>query len=231
MKTVVWLLLVGLFLRCAVGQEATPSVRTELPSGAVLKRAPESAQWIVTHKVTGGQKDENGNFKPGPPNEKDFRAIFSKGNSVFHLEMTFGDGHRVDKWCLGEIQITKTPNARLPVISRAQEPDASFQDFSKGDFPDLAWVSPKNFVERRKVGNADCLIFRDRVRISDKVSVDGEAAIDATTRLPVSLVLDGALTTYEHKTPSAAITPPAEILSLAKFWTEKRRKASLLPPP
>lgn len=211
---------------------STQTVRAELPPGPLLKRAPEAAQWVIIHKAEGGRKDDKGNVQAAPPDAKDFRAVVRKSKNVYQVEITTGGKADVEKWCLGDLQITKMPNAQLPVVSNGGEQDGYYMDFSATDFPGLEWIAAKNFVEVRNVGGVDCLIFRDRVTVSPELALDAEAAINLETRLPVSLQMGEALTTFRQETPAfATLTPPADIAAIAKQWRDKLRRASLLPPP
>lgn len=222
-------------LPLAGAQESSSSAQVpqvELPAGPLLKRASDVAQWVITHKAEGGLKDEKGNLKPASADARDFRAGVKKSKNIYQVEIGTGEKDRVDKWCLGDLQITKMPNAQFPVISTAEEPDPFHMNFSRTDFPGFEWISPKNFVEVREVGGVACMIFRDRLTVSPELSLEAEAAINLETRLPVSLQLGEGLTTFRHETPSfATLTPPADVTALAKQWHERLRRASLLPPP
>ncbi|HSJ02537.1 MAG TPA: hypothetical protein VK956_08795 [Verrucomicrobium sp.] len=203
-----------------------------MPAGPLCQtRAPDLAQWIVTFKATGAEV-----LQPNAPmetNRTDFQKTITKSGSTYHVKILTGTQSVVEKWCVGELQITSMPNAQRPVLATADSPDPYFINLTKGDFEGLGWISAKNFTGVKSMTGVDCLVFKDVLPgESPGVTVPVQAVVDLKTRLPVSLQVGDSLTTYQfNPAPTSELKPPAHVLASAEQWTVRRKQARMVPPP
>ena len=208
------------------------------PPGRLLNRAPDFSQWTVSYKTSVPDKPNPG--EKVPVDSGDSVTVVTKTKPVYHVQRLNGAGRRIDQWAEGGVQVVILPNAQLPLVS-APGGESYGINFTRSDFPDVAWVSRKNFADIKNVMGFDCLIFRDKVRpimegargVGEVIpTLDAEAGIDIKSRLPIYLRLGDSMTTYVYGTaPSSPLVPPANIASLIQQWSATLDLASKVPPP
>ncbi|MGC3989670.1 MAG: hypothetical protein QM796_08340 [Chthoniobacteraceae bacterium] len=214
--------------------QATP--KPELPPGPLLNHAPDMAQWTISFRGAATVPDDK-SAKPGEKpafDTSDYRVAVVKTKPIYHILMAMGNGEKMDKWCVGEVQVTKQPNAAYPILSTPSNKDAYYMDFSKQDFTGFGWISASNYQGIKKVAGVDCMIFRDKIKSpvgGAADMVDAQAVIDVKSRLPLYLQVGEGLSTYQYgNTPTALQTPPTEVTALIQQWRKRIQQASMLPP-
>ncbi len=232
-------LLLG-FFTVAVAQQSSSqpqaSPRPELPPGPLLSRAPEMAEWTITFKAQAGaantktaQRGQTRTYS------EDYRAVVTKTRSIYHVTMVTGAGVRSDRWSVNNVQVMFLSNARLPVVATSSEMEEFYMDFGKSDFPDLGWISRKNFVDVKPLGGvAKGLVFEDQLKNPnpDGFPLKVRAVIDLQTRLPLLFQIDNGIGTFQFGAPpQAMLVPPANVVSLADQLRKQVQQASLMPPP
>jgi len=214
--------------------QATP--KPELPPGPLLNHAPDMAQWTITFRGAATVPDDK-SAKPGEKpafDTSDYRINIIKTKPVYHVLMATGNGEKMDKWCIGEVQVTKEPNAAYPILSTSSNKDAYYMDFSRQDFTGFGWISAGNYQGIKKVAGVDCMIFKDKIKSPTPGAsdlVDAQAVIDVKSRLPLYLQVGEGLSSYQYgNTPSAVQTPPEDVTALIQQWRKRIQQASMLPP-
>jgi len=186
-----------------------------LPSGPLLKRAPDSAQWLV-YSYLKGAAEAGADPKQKPAFDE--RTLVKKTGTI-RCEITDGAlGHNYTKWCSGNLQAQVYPGVKDPVISVSSGNSGA----SASDFPGFDWISPKNYIGIRKALGMDCLAFQQGGGRLAYVSVE--------TRLPVMLQQSEFTYVYQFQTPPAAIqVPPSEVQEAFKVLLERSQRAARKP--
>ncbi len=233
MKTLALYSLILLAGFTAWAQQAAPSPSVPpLPRGPLLKRAPDFAQWEIAkfHSTKnpakpGAGQDADETAHPESPK----RVSVTKTGEMRHLVAIDPDGSRSKIWFKGDLEVVCQPGWKFPWLAKAHDPHNPFAiDFSRTDFPECGWVSARNYRGIQKVQGRDCILFSERVTIvpdpdnpdSNIPQISGTNAawygraafVDLETRLPVTEVTSGEITTYQFGTPpQTMLTFPADI--------------------
>ncbi len=210
-------------------QEPSQEPPIPLPPGPLLRTAPEFAQWVVTITSSASEKTVPAE-KPKPFQR---RLVTIKAGSTRHdVASDFVGKILSDIWIIDQFQILIDPTTKTLRISTGAVVDAALP---VRDFPELGWVSGKNYIGMQKVAGKDCLVFRDKVGLTEhgpksngaQQPPSGEmlsmmAYVDGETRLPVLIQKDIEIYSFQFGTPpSAALTPP---LDLQQAITSLRRR-------
>ena len=113
--------------------------------------------------------------------------------------------------------------------------DATFTDFGKADFEGFGWISKRNFDGIEKVMGQDCLVFRDKLKLTGDNARSGPpptgvACISADSRLPVALQLGEESRTYQFgAAPTDMLAIPPKVDALINQWRKTLRQASMPP--
>ena len=202
-----------------------------VPPGPLLKAAPSYAEWTVTVTEKRAAQSNPDTSPAGasiskPPKEQFTTTKTGDIRKVLHV---MAPDLQNEKWLLEGYAVTLHKNTNTQEVSLGV-PNAA--DSPLVDFPELNWISAKNFVGEQKVMGKNCLVFKG-VTTSDPEmpSSNATATIDAETRLPLALVLDEETRIFQFAPPpQAKLVPPPAVLKTIKAW-----KAHLLdiskPPP
>lgn len=195
------------------------------PSGPLLGKAPDRSQWLITVKdgpslideqpaapVAGGAQTsassasaaagaKETNASAASPTDR--QILVTKDKPIYHEQES--GANPADRWYTSDITVIARPGV-VPDVTFAKRGDGPVSDF-----PDLNWISPKNYVGTRKIHGTECLIFRGTVSMgSDKVPAT--ACLDAKTRLPLVLEMLGRNQTYIFQpVPTSRLTLPPNI--------------------
>lgn len=215
----------------ASGAEAPPP----LPSGPLLNRAPDFSQWSVTTvNGTAKSKDAEKTGEKAQGDQNDMQSTVTKTKKIYHIQSVDGLGGRSDKWSVDGFQVSFLPNTQFPIISAPGITGGGYYtDFSNTDFSGFEWISASNYTGVQKVSGIDCYIFKSNIKLPHTDGLtEATAALDVKTRLPLSLVLGAAVTTYQYgSAPTAMLVPPANVKDLADKWQKRMQQASAMPPP
>ena len=80
----------------------------------------------------------------------------------------------------GTLQILNVSGSPAPIPAPTDLVDSKLVDFSRVDFPDMAWISPKTYVGVQKIGELPCLVFKNADPAGEMT-----AWVDLESRFPV----------------------------------------------
>ena len=213
----------------------------ELPDGPLLQRAPEFARWTVTIEFAGAFPSvdkSDGSQKPAGSGSAS-KTTVTKTNNIYSMNAMVSDGRVWKKWSKNSVTATINPDTKTIVlgINTSGELFPS-EDFSKSDFPNVAWVSAENFSRIETFQGKKCMFFTKTVilpRMNEPQS-DAEtsasplppvtetltAHIDLDSRLPVHARKGILEYTYEFLAPPEAMLPiPEDVLAAAEKETRR----------
>ena len=136
--------------------------------------------------------------------------------------------------------------AYLPGLDRSiiihDEGSIYYIDFSKTDYPDFFWITPRNYVGVAQIGAGKALVFKGKVRLPTltapsipSLSQDhGESAeviglVDLVTRRPLLLQVDSEQLSYQFAKTSPNLTLPPEVASAFAFWVKSMQNSMGMP--
>ena|SRR5215210_941075 len=209
-------------------QEAAP--QPTVPPGPLLNKAPALAQWTVTIKSAGetpaaspapGEKGE----KPQPPAGNERIGVVQTGN-IRHEVRVRGTQVTSDAWSVDGTYITVDPSTKVARVSAGG--GASTQDF-----PEIAWVSAKNFSGIQDVSGKKCIVFKDKLETyaDSGEKIDAVAYVDLETRLPVAMQKGDVYTYQFGAPPQAPLTPPQNIAEALEKYRKRLQRAGATPIP
>jgi hypothetical protein len=167
------------------GQEASAqapaATPVPLPPGPWIKRAPVPSQWVVSYAEKSKANSPAGNVPPDTgakkttPADPTARSTVSVSKAADLLvEVTKRqNGAVVSRWRSGGRFFTQVGGAG-PWFVSATGADSGFSetDYSKTDFPGFDWISEKNYVGARTVGDRQYFVFRDKVVTLDPQDIE-----------------------------------------------------------
>lgn len=194
-----------------------------LPSGPILKKAPEFAQWTATFvypKKPNAPVETSG----APSTQRRLKIQYvTKTKDIYEEQEFYTDGSKSERWRIGQLEIISASNG-YSLYDRASVGGAAaqaslFNDYSKTDFPALGWVSPRNYIGVQRTNEAEYLIFQQVVSEPELTLGPSSslltACIDTKTRLPVWIQGPDATITYRFGNPPAnVLTLPSNIQQL-----------------
>ncbi len=247
---------------CASAWSQTPAIaKVPLPKGPLPAKAPNFAKWSVTITEGGGESQKSSSSTDSDQTKGQTNKAQQTVMSVIKtLPIRFvgiassKDGNSII-WCLGEYQIQQNKYSETPTLcSKSSE---SYIDFNNSDFPELGWISEKNYVGAQKIGERTYLFFQDQLvdtsngvipslgssqRVQQNASmtnnsipmpgkIEAMAYLDAETRLPVSMKKGSKTYLYKFdQAPTTPLTPPANIKSIVTAEQDRLKRLSLRPP-
>jgi hypothetical protein len=174
-------------------QSPAPVEKPVPPPGPLIqKRAPDFARWVTRAKIS----------MPKPPEKTSAAATGSPASD--------------DE----EIVTAVTPGSQIYLVAAPPNKDVVnplYFDFSNSDFEGFEWISAQNYTGIKPVLGKNCLTFKDDRRVTGTlapapVSNALVACIDLETRLPVALMNDNGIVTYQFlKPPEAMQDLPANV--------------------
>ncbi len=194
-----------------------PTPRPTPPPGPLLSDAPDFAAWsIVRQTVPGmGSKPVQVVLRGSTLAKPESVATVTKTGSIRHRLMKVKTGEQEDIWYERSNRITMESMWKMPLFesgtSQRQNPQGP-------DFPELAWVSAKNYVGQEEFQGATYSVFE--AKIADRSSAQAlqsgakpaetfnRAYINADTHLPFLLQMEDSLQRYVFQDPP---TTPLEV--------------------
>lgn len=206
LKAITWLCLVAPAL---YAQQPAPPAAVPMPSGPLLKRAPEFAEWLVTYTDLSAAKESAGSSSDpgskdnaatsGTPQAKQpaRRALFTKTRDTIHFLLMEGGGQKYEVWRKGDLQVAQEPGWNEPALAKGNTPDDPiYLDFSRCDFKGFEWVSAKTYLTVTKVQGIDSIVFKKD---------SNYAYVGLESRLPLMLIANGETAVYQFRPPPQAM--------------------------
>lgn len=227
-------LILGIALKLHA-QEAVPQPSIPpMPSGPLLKRAPDYSTWSVTcygHLMESKEPARATATGEEKPKEKEpvtmASTVVKTGSTILELN-TDTQGKRTEIWHVSGIMVMKLPDAANPVVW----PDSGQAyiysvNFAASDFAGLDWISAKTYTGMAKYQGKDCIEFKGEVSpltpsahanemieigqakvfglpVPQEIKVPAVAYIDLETRLPLYVQFGNEKRTYQYGTPPSA---------------------------
>jgi len=252
MKSASFYLFILLAASTSWAQKASPSPSVPpLPSGPLLKRAPDFSQWVAAtlHVLKKPAKPEAALDLPVPSGKETPRRVFvTKTGEMRHVVTVEPNGSSSDLWFKEEMEVVCMPGWKYPYIANVHDPRNPFaKDFSRTDFPECGWISAKNYQGIQKVSGRDCILFGEKVKVvadpdapapippqtssSDEVSFSRAAVVDLETRLPVTEITGDEITTYQFgPAPQSMLTFPKAIQDTIDARDAELKRETSAPP-
>ena len=237
------LLAVSVFTVLLLGQAYPQADRPPLPdapSDPLLQAAPDFSQWEIIFaypKDHISQPDAKASGKvPSAAAIWPGKSVTTKTRQIVHEEVTGLDGQRTEKWHIGTLQYARPPGqtgwfeSDGGRLADGTAIDANYSPFPASGFRDLDWISRTTYLGTVKFHDRDCLVFTpgeapndvsaDRAQqLANWESLPTVACIDAVTRLPVLVRMNGGTRKFTFG------NPPAEIQTLPSDLAEQVKKA------
>jgi hypothetical protein len=211
------LIILGVGVLASLGEPAwalTPEDMQLLAAGPVCVRAmPEQAQWIIDFTYTSPAAP----FEPIRPKH----VVVTKAANVRHEEKVYEGGAKSDLWRTGFMEVESRSN-QPKLLTRIAGGEAT------ADFPELEWVSAKNFVGVRTEGDRTCLVFQEE-RFNEFHASLGMAValVDAEKRLPFGYRFGNEVRRYTVlPSPQGAVSMPAEFAAAGKAMLDHIQKTT-----
>jgi hypothetical protein len=215
---------------------ATPAPTPEpLPSGPLLKRAPDPYEWVIRVDTEESAKPPQQAKAPPPPPPK--TLVVTKGGKVVREAVGYANGAAVEIWHRGGVAITKSPENQTWIVSSGARTGFDSPDYVTSDFSGLEWISPSTYTGIQSFGGRKVIVFTgsvcdkseadlatikngvDRQRGEETLShkpiskafdpndykVSAVAFIDLETRLPLMLKYGNLTRSYQYRIPSQSI--------------------------
>lgn len=236
----------------AVAQSAASSGTPEaplkpvLPSGPLLQSVAAFAEWTITFSYP----EERQKPAPGEPApaaaylNKRIRTIdTTKTQEIVREVITSVDGSKISEWTLGNTQFRKSADSPLWLQGQLDSTTGSAAPggtLPASGFRDMDWISKDAYMGTIKYGDKNCLVFSPGAPLNLELLKGAEqmkkldelgrvALIDATTRFPVEVRMDGVIRYYQFgDAPDMRLTLPPDLLAQIKNGNEAR--ARLLQP-
>ncbi len=226
--------------RAGAQAPAEPTPRPTPPSEPLLKQAPEYAAWTIVRQSIpdlGSQPPDAVIKAVATANKPDSLTTVTKTGSVRHQATTTKERAQEDIWYEHGNRIIMESVWKIPMFERAiSSPNQPIGP----DFPEFAWISPKNFIGTQTVGEATYFVFEAETTGGDAAAAKAfgyklkttrnRAFVDADMRLPWLLQTDNVLQRYVFQTPpSARLDVPAEYQAMFDTYEKKKTESSRKP--
>ena len=143
-----------------------PPQLSDLPSGPLLKRAPEFASWTLTIEPADAntQAASANDGKSATGSEPASKSVIAKTQNIYAMDTLVSNGRVWKKWSKNNVTATISPDTEIIVLGN-NTGGALFpsEDFSKSDFPEVQWVSSENFVRIVSVKGKRAMLFSKTV--------------------------------------------------------------------
>lgn len=215
MKTGV-LLILFLFLTYSATALAQNSSLT--PQRPILPRAPALASWTIAYKYK--SESSKSPTPPALPGNLIRTRTVTKSNKIYFEQIVLVFGEKYEKWVVDDAQLKTMPNSPSIILVPPPTVDPSekdYSDYQHSDFPDLSWVSLKNYTGVATYSGKPQFHFEAEGKV-------GFLSVD--TQLPVYSGDDKVECTYVFNPPPAApLAVPTRFLEVLK--THKRAMEAL----
>lgn len=226
MKRVIFLTLVAggvLHLARAEEKSSLPP-----PTSPVLPRAGDIAAWTIQFSYDKRTKDAATQAAPAQDQIKSLSI--RKTKKIYSIIAEWQSGKISEKWNIDGLQLQTAPDSSVvALLPKPESPDfdqPDYADFSRTDFPELAWLSMENFRGTETYKGKPCYFF---------VREEGGKKITAKLsdrQLPLEIVSDEAVVVYTMVPPPAApLTPPENFLQALMAYQRGREALKRQPSP
>jgi hypothetical protein len=236
-------LLIFLFSMPFLLHGQTSTEKKQLPEGPLLAEpAPKFSAWAISYTYSTPEPNSEKMteyWKAKAKEDPEVAKMMSKNPSILATRArvvrinvvktgdikseisTLSSGAKGDRWLKNRLTIKRDAVTKKISLALLAE------EVNELDFAELAWISPKNFKEIKKVEGRSCLVFSDMIpllqlddaRLFQQIGGGGEdevlvtAVVDMATRLPVSLEYEACTRIYtfgEVPTQPQALPPDLE---------------------
>lgn len=226
------------------------------PGGVFPGNAPNYAKWTLTVTTQDSPKPAagqgalaNGSSNPKPADPGRTVVTVEKTLPIRCVTINSTGSGKTTVWCVDELQFQQEPANQNPTLFTGAS--LSYINFSVTDFPELSWISGRNFAGMRETDGRQLLVFQEkRAALAGSIipnrgdlregqatgtSAPGllefEALVDAVTRLPVSMRKGRQNYAYKYEEPPVSILKlPANIADMLEVEkTRIQRLARTLP--
>ena len=178
------------------------------PKEPIVSRAPDFASWTITYlykEATAKSPSE----KPPAPSDRIQSVTLTKTDKTYWMQTAWASGKKEEKWIFNGTQFQTLANGKVITIITAptpEEPSPEYLNFNKGDFPELEWVSAKNYKTVEDYEGKKAFRFEEG---------DKKALLSIETQLPINSD-DGDLSlVYTFNSPPIApLVPPKRFLDV-----------------
>jgi hypothetical protein len=199
----------GICANAAADPEATYE-QVPLPSGPIIKRAPDFSEWKITFVYAPPPSPQGGALsQPTAPYAANLPGshlprllTVTRTKPRWHSILVDVSGVKSELWFDGSMrfEVGQKDTDVLPIAAFDPGFSAGLLDYSSGhDFPDVGWVSPSKYLGRQK--GTTLWVFQD--------GPDGAMVwVDSNTHYPVRWQKLGETRTIQF------VDPPTELLTL-----------------
>ena len=219
---------------------ASPTPRPTPPSEPLLNPAPEYAAWTVVNQSIpnlGKQPPDEVIKAVATANKPDSLTTVTKAGQVRHQATTTKARAQEDVWYEHGNRVVMESMWKMPMFERAVN---SPNQPAGPDFPEFAWITPRNFVGTQTVGQDTFFVFEGETTHGDAaaaktfgyklITTHNRAFVNADTRLPWLLQNDDVLQRYVFQNaPTAALDVPAEYQAMFDAFEKKKAEAARKP--
>lgn len=227
------------------GQETQ---KPPLPSGPLLNRTPAHSAWVV---ISQNAAADNAVQNQNPASARS--EIVKTGDTIREVA-TDAKGVRQEIWWVGELRITKVPDAPTPLIfPDFGGGDIYSVDYKTSDFSGFHWISPSSYAGVETWQGKKCLVFKGKVSpltelglqqqaqaiaiarelgepVPAEVLVPAVAYIDVQTRLPLFAQFGGEKRTYQYgPAPTAPLQLPQEVVGPLQEYLVRMKRLTAPP--
>jgi len=177
------------------------------PKEPIVSHAPNFASWTITY--TYREVTPKSPAKPVAPSDRIQSVTLTKTDKTYWMQTTWTSGKKEEKWIFNGIQFETLANGKVVTIIAAPTPEEAspeYLNFSGGDFPELEWVSAKNYKTVEDYEGKKAFRFEEG---------DKKALLSIETQLPINSD-DGDLSlVYTFNSPPIApLVPPKRFLDV-----------------
>ena len=218
MNPVIFFLGFAMILVEASAQDVAPAGAPVLSDGPIVAKVGNFDAWEIDFTYSNkddlpSEADATASAVNSVPVDvflaKTRRVILTRTKPIWHVEITKSKGGKIDQWGDGADQFLDTPatgaylNHQLAAQGSYTGSPIQFED---GDFPDMEWLSKKNYIGVQTVGGQKCFTFSE----GDKM-----AWINLETKFPIAWRRGQETRVFKQlPPPSTTLQLPASIIKI-----------------
>jgi len=239
---------------------ASADDRPPLPAKKMPAELPASAAWEITFKYADEPADgpEGAEAGASPAGDgaaaetepRPVKVVITRTGDLIREQTLWSGRKKTEKWIYRtSLAVEEDPATgklfRVPAVSLVND----FGDYAKGNFSELAWISPEHYQGVRKVNERPCFIFTAArgqavgqlaaelnpdipAELRGTATDDAKltAAIDSETLLPVFFNNGRVLKGYRIlRPPDAPLVMPPKFAGVFDEWIKRIEEANRLP--